>query len=160
MLPEILNPGPECTITTTRTIPASIELVFHAWTEPEHLARWWGPAGFTNTFHEHDLRPGGRWRFTMHGPEAGHYENECVFIKIEAPVLIAWYRISKPLFQVLAKFESLGPEQTKVTFNMLFETEDGCNKLRPFVPEKNEENMDRLEAALRRMATAEAASVA
>lgn len=51
----------------TRTFNAPRALVFRAWTEPELLIRWWGPDGFTNTFHSIDVRPGGVWSYTMHG---------------------------------------------------------------------------------------------
>src|SRR5687767_1816106 len=102
MTTEILEVTPECQIVSSRIVNAPIELVFQAWTDPHHLKNWWGPAGFTNTFNEFDLRPGGKWRFIMHGPEKGNYVNECVFIKIEKPVLIAWNRLSNPIFQVVA----------------------------------------------------------
>ena len=151
MTTEILNVTPDCQIISSRVVNAPIEIVFQAWTDPHHLASWWGPAGFTNTFKEFDLRPGGKWSFTMHGPEKGNYPNECVFIKIEKPNLIAWYRLSKPIFQVVASFEEVDAAKTKLTFKMLFETADECNKLRKFVPEKNEENFDKLEAELRSM---------
>lgn len=87
----------------------------------------------------------------MHGPEKGNYENECEFIKIEKPSLIAWKRFSKPLFQVLATFEELSANQTKLVFKQLFETAEECNKLKPYVVDKNEENFDKLEAELRKM---------
>jgi uncharacterized protein YndB with AHSA1/START domain len=125
--------------------------VFNAWTDPVHLANWWGPAGFTNTFEEFDLRPGGKWRFVMHGPDKGNYANECVFIKIEKPVLIAWYRLTQPLFQVVASFEAIANDRTKIVFKMLFETAADCNKVKSFAPVKNEENFDRLENELSQM---------
>jgi uncharacterized protein YndB with AHSA1/START domain len=90
MTSEIISTTPECEIVSARIINAARELVFMAWTDPNHLKNWWGPAGFTNTFNEFDLRPGGRWRFIMHGPEKGNYPNDCEFIKIEKPSLIAW----------------------------------------------------------------------
>lgn len=77
-------------IVTIRVIKAGQALVFRAWAEPEHLRIWWGPRGFTNTFHEFDFRVGGRWRFVMHGPEKGNYVNECEFIHIQKPYLIEW----------------------------------------------------------------------
>ncbi len=46
-------------IVTTRVFDAPRERVFRAWTDPDHLAKWWGPKGFTNTFQEFDMRPGG-----------------------------------------------------------------------------------------------------
>ena len=147
----ILNTTPDCEIVTTRVFNFPRQLVYKAWTMPEHLRNWWGPNGFTNTFHAFDLRVGGRWTFTMHGPEKGHYPNDCIFIAIREPELLVWNRISKPLFQVEATFDELGKEETKVTFKQKFATAEECEKLRKFVPEKNEENMDRLNAELQKM---------
>ena len=149
MTPEILVVSPDCQIVNSRVVNAPIEIVFQAWTDPRYLQKWWGPAGFTNTFKEFDLRPGGKWSFIMHGPNKGNYVNECVFIKIEKPTLIAWNRLSDPIFQVVASFEEISIDRTKVTFKMLFESADLCNKIRGFAPEKNEENLDRLEDVLR-----------
>ena len=84
----------------------------------------------------------------MHGPDKGNYLNECEFIKIEKPSLIAWKRYSKPLFQVLATFEEISQVQTKIVFKMLFNSSEESNKLRPFVVDKNEENFDKLENEL------------
>src|SRR5215203_70281 len=138
-------------IVSSRIADAPIEVVFKAWTDPVHLEKWWGPAGFTNTFKEFDLRPGGKWSFVMHGPDKGNYENECVFIKIEKPFLIAWYRLSKPLFQVVTSFEEIGIDKTKIIFKMLFENAEECAKIKAFAPQKNEETFDRLETELRKM---------
>jgi uncharacterized protein YndB with AHSA1/START domain len=139
---------PECEIVSTRVINAPRHLVFRAWTDPSLLQQWWGPAGFTNTFREFDLRVGGRWRFTMHGPEKGNYENECVFLRIDEPHLLAWDRISKPLFRVVVSFEEAGADRTNLTFRMQFSSEAECAKIRKYAPSKNEENFDKLEAVL------------
>ncbi len=148
MRSEIISASPDCEIVSTRIVHAPRALVYTAWTDPNHLKNWWGPAGFTNTFHEFDLRPGGRWRFTMHGPEKGHYKNECEFLHLEEPAFIAWKRISKPLFQVVVRLEEIAAEETKIIFSMLFNSPGERAKLKAFVPEKNEENFDKLETEL------------
>lgn len=84
----------------------------------------------------------------MHGPEQGHYENECEFIRIDSPHLLAWQRISKPIFQVVAQFEDVGERRTRIIFKMLFNSAGECEKLKKFVVDKNEENFDRLENEL------------
>ena len=151
MKTEIITTTSECEIISSRIFSFPRELVFRAWSEPDHLKNWWGPAGFTNTFIEFDFRVGGKWSFIMHGPDKGNYANECEFIKIEKPTLIAWKRHSKPLFQVVATFDDLIQDKTKVVFKMLFETADECNKIKKFVVDKNEENFDKLETELTRM---------
>jgi len=151
MTTEIIKTTPDCEIVSSRIFNFSRELTFRAWSEPEHLKNWWGPAGFTNTFNEFDFRVGGKWSFIMHGPEKGNYPNECEFIKIEKPSIIAWKRFSKPHFQVLATFEELSDDKTKIVFKMLFNSAEECGKLKPFVVDKNEENFDKLEVELEKM---------
>ena len=148
---EILKTSPECEIVTTRTFSAPRQLVYKAWTDPAYLKNWWGPNGFTNTFNRFDLRVGGRWSFIMHGPDKGNYVNEVTFVAIREPELLVWDRQSKPLFQVEVMFEEVSKNETKVIFKQKFTTPEECNKLRKFVPEKNEENMDRLAAELKKM---------
>ena len=151
----ILQTSADCEIVSSRVINFPIDMVFRAWTEPDHLKNWWGPAGFTNTFYEFDFRVGGRWRFMMHGPEKGNYPNEVEFIIIKKPTLIAWNRISKPLFQVVASFEELTKDKTKIVFKQVFLSADECNKVKPFAADKNEENFDRLEIELAKMQNAD-----
>lgn len=151
MAAEITITTPESEIVSSRIFNSPRELVFLAWSDPNHLKNWWGPAGFTNTFNEFDFRVGGKWSFTMHGPDKGNYVNECEFIKIEEPSLIAWQRISKPLFQVVATFEEVSGDKTNLVFKMLFNTTEDCSKLKPFVVDKNEENFDKLENELAKM---------
>lgn len=151
MTTDILSATPDCEIVSSRIVNAAADLVFSAWTNPDHLKNWWGPKGFTNTFHEFDLRVGGTWRFTMHGPDKGNYENQCEFLKIERPVMIGWKRISKPLFNVLFTFEEVAKDQTKIIFKMIFASAEERDKLKKFVVDKNEENFDRLEDELLKM---------
>lgn len=140
--------APECEIRSTRILNFTCEEVYNAWTNPDLLQRWWGPKGFTNTFHEFDLQVGGTWKFTMHGPDKGNYQNEVVFLKIEPPHLIAWDRISQPLFRVVTTFEAAADGKTNLIFRMQFDTKENCDKIRKFAVDKNEENFDKLEAVL------------
>jgi uncharacterized protein YndB with AHSA1/START domain len=148
---RILERAPDRVITSSRIFTANRETVYKAWTDPVYLARWWGPKGFTNTFHEYDLRPGGRWRFIMHGPDQHNYPNECVFLEIKPMEFLIWNHLSKPEFQIVASFGIVSENQTSVIFNMVFATLEECKKLQHFVPEKNEENFDRLEIVLESM---------
>jgi uncharacterized protein YndB with AHSA1/START domain len=138
-------------IVTTRVFNAARALVFKAWTDPDHLVHWWGPKGFTNTFQEFDLRPGGIWRFVMHGPDGVDYKNKSVFVEVVKPERIVFQHVSGPQFQVTATFaEQAG--QTKLTFQMLFETAAECAKVKVYAVEANNQNFDRLEAELAKMA--------
>jgi uncharacterized protein YndB with AHSA1/START domain len=151
MTTEAFPSRPDCEIVSTRIINFPVELVFSAWSDPKHLKNWWGPKGFTNTFEEFDFRVGGRWKFVMHAPDKGNFQNEAEFINIEKPNRIAWKRHSKPLFNIVATFEEVANDKTKIVFRMVFDTAEESNKLRPFVVGKNEENFDRLEAELTKM---------
>jgi uncharacterized protein YndB with AHSA1/START domain len=150
MAPETKNEYSERQIVTTRILNASRETVFTAWTNPELLKQWWGPKGFTNTFHEFDLRVGGHWKFTMHGPDGGNYPNESVFIEITEPERIVLNHVSRPHFQLTASFEEAGDNKAKLIFEQLFPTVEEYNKVKGFAIDANEENMDRLEDVLQK----------
>ncbi|MGE5943693.1 MAG: SRPBCC family protein [Flavobacteriales bacterium] len=141
-------------IYSSRALNAPLELVYQAFANPHHLKNWWGPEGFTNTIHEFDLQPGGKWLLTMHGPEKGNYENASVFKTVEPHKLVAWTRLSQPLFDMEVAFEALNPNKAKISFRMIFDTVEACNKMKPFVVPKNEENFDRLERELSSMVIA------
>ena len=138
-------------IYSSRILNAGIDTVYEAFANPLHLQNWWGPEGFTNTFHEFDLKPEGRWILTMHGKETGNYENSSVFKTVLPEKLVAWKRISQPIFDMEVGFEKINESQTKFSFRMIFETKEECEKIRHFATPKNEENFDRLERELLKM---------
>jgi uncharacterized protein YndB with AHSA1/START domain len=138
-------------IYSSRVLEAPVEVVYKAFADPTHLKNWWGPEGFTNTIHEFDLQPGGKWRLTMHGPEKGNYENESIFNQVIPHQLVTWTRITQPWFDMEIKFEKLTEATTRISFKMIFETEETCEKIRGFATPKNEENFDRLEKELQQM---------
>lgn len=69
-------------IVITRVFNAPRDLVFKAWTDPKHVAQWWGPKGFTTRVTELDLRPGGKWRYVMIDPDGTEYPVKGVFREI------------------------------------------------------------------------------
>jgi len=76
------------------------------WTDPAHLAQWWGPDGFTNPVCEVDLRPGGALRIHMRGPDGTVYPMTGVYREISAPERLVFAssalgKDGKPLFEVL-----------------------------------------------------------
>jgi uncharacterized protein YndB with AHSA1/START domain len=135
-------------IFNSRILNAPVEIVYQAFANPVYLKEWWGPEGFTNTIHEFDLQPGGKWILTMHGPEKGHYENSSLFQTVEPLRLIAWKRVSQPLFDMEIGFTKLSDSTTEISFRMIFETAQECEKTRRFAGPKNEENFDPLEKEL------------
>lgn len=69
----------------TRTFNATRELVWKAWTEPERLAQWWGPKGFTMIMQKMELRPGGVYLYCMRSPEGMQMRGKFVYRDISAP---------------------------------------------------------------------------
>ena len=113
-------------IVITRELDAPRELVWDAWTQPQHIAQWWGPNGFTNTVHEMAVQPGGVWRLTMHGPDGTDYPNKIVFREVVQPELLVYDQagegdFDKIHFSVRVTFEEHG-RGTKLTMHTLFET--------------------------------------
>ncbi|MCK6477234.1 MAG: SRPBCC domain-containing protein [Phycisphaerales bacterium] len=116
-------------IVLTREYDAPRALVWKAWTDPKHLARWWGPAGFSTTTRHMDVRPGGQWRYVMHGPDGTDYENLIAYIEVVEPERLVYRHGgdvgTEPVhFSVVAKFDNVGPARTRVTLRMEFETAD------------------------------------
>lgn len=111
-------------IVLTRIFSAPRELVFTVFTDPLHLPHWWGPRGFTITTHAIDVRPGGTWRFIMHGADGTNYDNKIVYREIEKPARLVYTHSDgndggPGSFVTTATFESIG-EKTKVTLRAVF----------------------------------------
>jgi uncharacterized protein YndB with AHSA1/START domain len=130
-------------IVTTRVFNAPRALVFEAWTDPEQLKQWWGPSGFSNTFQIFEMKPGGLWQYTMHGPGGKNFNNESRFVEIVVPERIVLDHISAPRFRLTVLFEELG-DCTKLTFRQLFETSSVYDQVKKLAVPGNEENLDRL----------------
>jgi uncharacterized protein YndB with AHSA1/START domain len=130
----------------SRLIDAPRERVFNAFIDPTHLARWWGPNGFTSTFEVFDPRPGGAWRFVMHGPDGANYPNESVFVEVVAPERIVLEHMSDPHhFQLTITLVAQGTK-TALGWRQVFDTAAERQRIAKFVIEANEQNLDRLAA--------------
>ncbi len=113
-------------IVITRAFDAPRELVFAAFTDPVHVAAWWGPRGFTTTIRQMDVRPGGIWRLVMHGPDGRDYHNRLEYLEVVAPERLVYRhapdaeceQVHQEVTITLA--ESHG--QTVVTLRMVFPT--------------------------------------
>jgi len=141
------------TFQTHRVLPHPPERVFEAFARPELLARWWGPSGFTNTFEIFEFRPGGRWKFVMHGPDGSHHPNESVFRDVRAPSTVVIHHVSAPRF-VLTVTLAGHEAGTAVTWAQELEDAAVAARVRHIVEPANEQNLDRLTAVLAETATA------
>jgi uncharacterized protein YndB with AHSA1/START domain len=131
------------TFRTSREIPATVEQVFAAFSHPERLSRWWGPAGFTNTFSVCEFKNGGRWSFIMHGPDGRNYPNENMFAEIESPRKIVVQHASQPKYRltIVLAASAVG---TVVSWSQAFERSEVASRIEHIVVPANEQNLDRL----------------
>jgi uncharacterized protein YndB with AHSA1/START domain len=112
-------------IIASRVLAAPRELVWTAWTDPKHLAQWWGPIGFSTTTGAFDFRAGGVWRFVMHGPDGRDYENRVTFDEIVKPERIRYHHgggddVEPVQFRTIVTFEDLGDRTTRLTLHATF----------------------------------------
>jgi uncharacterized protein YndB with AHSA1/START domain len=140
-------------IVITRVLDAPRDAVWAAWTDPAQVPRWFGPQGFTTTVHEMDVRPGGAWRFTMHGPDGVDYENDAVYEEVAEPERLR-YRYGPdeeghPGFVSTITFEDQDGK-TRITLRTVFESaaerDRQVEEVRAI--EGGNQTLDRLEAHL------------
>ena len=131
----------------SRVFDAPRERVFAALRDPARLARWWGPDGFSSTFETFEFFPGGRWVFTMHGPDGRNYPNESVFIDVTAPERIRFRHLSGHEFDMLITLTDENG-RTRVDWRQRFGSADELNRVAAIVRPANEQNLDRWEAVV------------
>ncbi len=112
-------------IIATRVVDAPRDLVFSVWSDAKHLAEWWGPDGFTTTTHAMDFRPGGVWRFVMHGPDGRDYDNRITYDEIVKPERLVYHHgggedVEPVQFRTTVTFEDLGSNKTRLTLHAVF----------------------------------------
>ncbi len=123
-------------ITLTRVYDAPLQSVWDAWTIPEEVAQWWGPRGFTITQHSRDLRTGGHWHYTMHGPDGTDYENTTQYLDVVPRQRLVYdhggHRDRPPLFRVTALFTERNG-RTQLDMSMAFATPEVAEEMRGFI---------------------------
>jgi uncharacterized protein YndB with AHSA1/START domain len=137
----------------SRLLNAPRTLVFDTFTEPRHINKWWGPNGFTTTTHEMAFEVGGRWRFTMHGPDGTDYPNLIVYTEIVRPERICYdhgddVENAAPGFRVKVSFEDRGGK-TFLTLRMTVESAAQLEEMKKFgAVEGGNQTLERLEQYL------------
>lgn len=135
-------------IQITRIYDAPVKAVWDAWTDPSQVAQWWGPRGFTLTTHSKELRPGGHWKYTMHGSDGVDYPNTTTYHQVEKHALLIYDHGATddrpPLFRVTVRFsESKG--KTKMDMTMALATAEAAQETRKFIKKAGgESTWDRL----------------
>lgn len=137
---------PERDIVSPRHLAVSAAAAYAAFADPERLARWWGPKGFTNTMQLFELRPGGRWEILMHAPNGESYPNASIFVEI-IPGCRVVYDHNGHVFRAMLDFVPEGAG-CRVTLTMCFPTAAERDAVAAICIPANEENLDRLEAEL------------
>lgn len=152
------SPTADREIATSRVFDAPRDLVWQAWTDPKHLARWYGPNGFSVTTHEMDVRAGGIWRHTLHGPDGTDYPNLSRYVEVVRPERLVYEHGSaerdEDRFGVTVTFTDEGGGKTRVSMRMVCATRESRDR---FVDvfgalQGNRQTMDRLETHLASLA--------
>lgn len=127
---SIVVDGADNEVIITRLFDAPRELVWEAWTTAEHVAKWWGPTGFTTTTTEMNVRAGGVWRHTMHGPDGTDYPNECKYLEVVKPERIVHMQGDgmRDWFKSTVLFEIEG-DKTRVTIRQEFPSAEARNEV-------------------------------
>lgn len=145
-------------IVISRDLNFPRELVWEAFTKPEHIVHWWGPNGFTNTIHEMAVKPGGIWRFIMHGPDGTDYPNIVTYTRLDKPNCIEYDHDGEGhkdehFFHVVTTFDELPANRTKITLRLQFKTVEQCTKTKEFgAIEGGNQTLGRLADYLAKMA--------
>ncbi len=141
----------------TRLYDAPLSAVWDAWTDPLQVAQWWGPRGFTLTTHSKDLRVGGTWRYTMHGPDGVDYPNVTRYLEVEAHRRLVYDHGSTDetpaVFRVTVLFSET-PRGTKMDMTMTLPTPEAADEARKFIKRAGgESTWDRLSEFLTKRAS-------
>lgn len=134
-------------LSTERVFSFKPREIFAAFEQPERLATWWGPDGFTNTFEEFEFKPGGRWVFVMHGPNGTSYPNDSVFREIQPDSRIVIEHVTQPRFTLTVTLTTHG-DQTHLAWAQEFESPEVAKRIQSICGPANEQNLDRLQALL------------
>jgi len=124
-------------IRITRIYDAPVALVWDAWTDLAQVAQWWGPRGFTITTHSKDLRPGGTWVYTMHGPDGKDWPNYTLYHEVVPRARLVYDHGAssaddKPKFHMTVDFRDLGG-RTELDIVMTLATAEEAQQTREFI---------------------------
>ncbi|MDB5036732.1 MAG: hypothetical protein JWQ35_260 [Bacteriovoracaceae bacterium] len=119
-----------------RIYDAPVKTVWEAWTDPKQVAQWWGPRGFTLTTHSKDLRTGGSWNYTMHGPDGVDYPNKTQYLEVEKYSRLVYDHGGNddrpPMFRVTVLFTEI-KGKTKMDMRMALPNPEAAEETRKFI---------------------------
>lgn len=122
-----------------RIYDAPVKAVWDAWTDLSQVVKWWGPRGFTLTTHSKDLKDGGSWVYTMHGPDGKDWPNFTRYHVVEPMKRLVYdhganAEDAKPLFRVNVEFRDVNGK-TELEMSMRFATPEEAKQSRAFIRE-------------------------
>ena len=135
-------------IRMVKTFAAPINIMWEAWTNPDHITNWWGPDGFTSTIHKMNIQEGGEWIMTLHSPDGTNFPNKSIFKEI-IPFKKILFEHFYPHFMTTVLFTSKG-EETQVDWTLLFNTAEMRETIviAHKADEGQKQNMEKLEKYL------------
>lgn len=143
----------------TRIYYASVKDVWDAWTDPKKVEKWWGPRGFTITTHSKDLRVGGHWTYTMHGPDGTDYLNKTKYLEVDKYSRLVYDHGGNedldrpPMFRVTVLF-SENNGKTKMEMSMKFPSSEAYEESKKIIKKANgNSTWDRLAEYLEKEST-------
>jgi uncharacterized protein YndB with AHSA1/START domain len=110
-------------IVITRVLDAPVQVVWQAFTDPKRIPQWWGPSGFRTTTKKMEVKPGGVWRFVMHGPDGHDYENLITYLEVVEPRRLRYKhggdKDAEPVnFEVTVTFEQEADDDQRTLLTM------------------------------------------
>lgn len=119
-----------------RTYDAPLQAVWDAWTDPAQAAQWWGPRGFTLTTHSKDVRSGGNWNYTMHGPDGTDYPNTTQYLEVVPLAKLVYDHGGNadqpPMFRVTVLFDEVDGK-TRMDMRMGLPSAEAAEQTRQFI---------------------------
>ncbi len=123
-----------------RIYDAPVKDVWEAWTDPKKAAMWWGPRGFTITTHSKDLRVGGHWKYTMHGPDGVNYPNNTIYYEVEKYSKLVYDHGGNddqpPLFRVTVLFHEV-KGKTEMEMTMAVASAEAAIEIKKHIKQAN-----------------------
>lgn len=119
-----------------RILDAPVKTVWEAWVDPDKVAKWWGPRGFTITTHSKDVRTGGHWDYTMHGPDGVDYPNKTKYLEVEKYSRMVYdhgANDNQPaMFRVTVQFTEVNGK-TRMEMTMALPTAEAAKETKKFI---------------------------
>lgn len=119
-----------------RIYDAPVKAVWDAWADADQVAQWWGPRGFTLTTHSKDLKVGGHWAYTMHGPDGVDYPNKTKYFEVEKYSKLVYDHGGNddrpPMFRVSVIFTDV-KNKTKMDMTMTLPSPEAAEEARRFI---------------------------